>query len=60
MHFCGKRNITLKNFNYKLAFFCLFSLSSNAACSSVPCTMSVKVVVLFTDGFKMLLFNSLG
>ena len=60
MHFCGKRKITLKTLNQNLAFFCLFSLSSNAACSSIPCTMSLKMVDLFWDGFILLMSKSLG
>ena len=47
-------------FNYNLAFFCLFSLSSNAACSSIPCTMSLKMAVLFKDGFILLMYKIWG
>ena len=47
-------------FNYNLAFFCLFSLSSNAARSSIPCTMSLKMVVLFKDGFILLIYKIWG
>ena len=60
MQFYGKRKITLIFFNYNSAFFCLFSLSSNAACSAIPCTMSLKMVVLFLDGFILLMYKSLG
>ena len=60
MQFYGKRKITLIFLNYNLAFFCLFSLSSNAARSSTPCTMSLKMVVLFKDGFILLMYKIWG
>ena len=60
MQFYGKRKITLIFFNFNLAFFCLFSLSSNAARSSIPCTMSLKMVVLFKDGFILLMYKIWG
>ena len=60
MQFYGKRKITLIFSNYNLAFFCLFSLSSNAACSSIPCTMSLKMVVLFKDSFILLMYKIWG
>ena len=60
MHFYGKRKITLIFLNYNLAFFCLFSLFSNAACSSIPCIMSLKMVVLFKDGFILLMYKIWG
>ena len=60
MQFYGKRKITLIFFNYNSAFFCLFSLSSNAACSSIPCTMNSKMVVLFKDGFILLMYKNWG
>ena len=50
MHFCGKRKITLK---IQLKFS--VSLSSNAACS-----FSMHMVVLFLDGFILLMYKSLG
>ena len=60
MQFYGKRKITLIFFNYNSAFFCLFSLSSNAACSSIPFTMNLKMVVLFKDGFILLMYKIRG
>ena len=57
MQFYGERKITLIFFNYNSAFFCLFSLSSNAACSSIPCTMNLKMVGLFKDGFILLMYK---
>ena len=47
-------------FNYNLAFFCLFSLFSNSACSSILCTMSLKIVILCKDGFILLMYKIWG
>ena len=44
-------------FNYNLASFCLFSLSLNASCSSIPCTMSLKMVVMIKDNFILLIYK---
>ena len=60
MQIYGKRKITLIFFNYNLAFFCLFSLFSNAASSSIPCTMSLKIVVLFKDVFILPMYKIWG
>ena len=51
MQLCVKREITLIFLNLNSALFCIFSLSSNAAGSSIPCTIRLKMVVLFYDGF---------
>ena len=36
------------------------SLTSNAAWSSIPCTLSLKMVVLLKDGFILLMYKRLG